>query len=389
MKVRASERDVSITYKSLSECSRSSTKSKMKDERGLEMSSFAFNSQFSILNFQLGFVATIGSFDGVHRGHQCLLSQVRHIADERGLRAVAITFGTSPRSVLGRGDCPKLTTADERATLLRQVGMDEVAVLDFTPQMAAMTARDFMQQVLREQLHVAVLVIGYDHRFGRGRSEGFDDYVRYGQEMGIEVVRGEACIEGGEPVSSTRIRQLLEEGEVDEAAQLLGYRYTLRGKVVGGYREGRKMGFPTANIALDEGQQTTDKVVDCKLIPADGVYAVWVKIGQQTTDNGQRTTDKTCAYEPQEKNNFPFSIFHSQLKKGMLNIGYRPTLNKGKERSIEVHILDFEGDLYGKGITVEFAHRLREERTFANTEELTEQLMRDEKMVRELLVAEE
>ena len=256
----------------------------MKDERGLEMSSLAFNSQFSILNFQLGSVATIGSFDGVHRGHQCLLSQVRHIADERGLRAMAITFGTSPRSVLGKGDCPKLTTANERTTLLRQVGMDEVAVLDFTPQMAAMTACDFMKQVLKEQLHVAVLVIGYDHRFGRGRSEGFDDYVRYGHEIGIEVVRGEACIEGGEPVSSTRIRQLLEEGQVDEAAQLLGYRYTLRGRVVGGYREGRKMGFPTANIALDEGQQTTDKVVDCKLIPADGVYAVWVKIGQQRKD---------------------------------------------------------------------------------------------------------
>ena len=342
------------------------------------MSSFAFNSQFSILNFQLGSVATIGSFDGVHRGHQCLLSQVRHIADERGLRAMAITFGTSPRSVLGKGDCPQLTTADERATLLRQVGMDEVAVLDFTPQMAAMTARDFMQQVLREQLHVAVLVIGYDHRFGRGRSEGFDDYVRYGQEMGIEVVRGEACIEDGEPVSSTRIRHLLEEGEVDEAAQLLGYRYTLRGRVVGGYREGRKMGFPTANISIDNGQQTTDEVTDCKLIPADGVYAVWVKIGQQTTD-------KSCAHEPQDKNNFPFSILHSQFRKGMLNIGYRPTLNNGKERSIEVHILDFEGDLYGKDITVEFVHRLREERTFANTEELTGQLMRDREQVSELL----
>ena len=354
----------------------------MKDERGLEMSSFAFNSQFSILNFQLGSVATIGSFDGVHRGHQCLLSQVRHIADERGLRAVAITFGTSPRSVLGRGDCPKLTTADERTTLLRQVGMDEVAVLDFTPQMAAMTARDFMQQVLREQLHVAVLVIGYDHRFGRGRSEGFDDYVRYGQEMGIEVVRGEACFEGGEPVSSTRIRQLLEEGQVDEAAQLLGYRYTLRGKVVGGHREGRKMGFPTANIALDEGQQTTDKVADCKLIPADGVYAVYVN----AVDNDNENEDEN--FHPGEDSEF--RIQNSKfIHAGMLNIGYRPTLNNGKERSIEVHILDFEGDLYGKGITVEFAHRLREERTFANTEELTEQLMRDEKKVRELLVAEE
>ena len=377
------------------------------------MSSLAFNSQFSILNFQLGSVATIGSFDGVHRGHQCLLSQVRHIADERGLRAMAITFGTSPRSVLGRGDCPQLTTADERTTLLRQVGMDEVAVLDFTPQMAAMTARDFMQQVLRDQLHVAVLVIGYDHRFGRGRSEGFDDYVRYGQEMGIEVVRGEACIEDGEPVSSTRIRHLLEEGQVNEAAQLLGYRYTLRGRVVGGYREGRKMGFPTANISIDNGQQTTDKVcasernasalafsqrvqpnlnnevvsgqqttdevTDCKLIPADGVYAVYVNV----VDNENVNDDENENFH--QEGYFQFSTLNSQFRKGMLNIGYRPTLNNGKERSIEVHILDFEGDLYGKDITVEFVCRLRDERTFANTEELTGQLMRDREQVSELL----
>ena len=347
----------------------------MKDERGLEMSSFAFNSQFSILNFQLGSVATIGSFDGVHRGHQCLLSQVRHIADERGLRAMAITFGTSPRSVLGKGDCPKLTTADERTTLLRQVGMDEVAVLDFTPQMAAMTAYDFMLQVLREQLHVAVLVIGYDHRFGRGRSEGFGDYVRYGQEMGIEVVRGEACTEDGEPVSSTRIRQLLEEGQVDEAAQLLGYRYTLRGKVVGGYREGRKMGFPTANIRIDNGQQTTDEVVDCKLIPADGVYAVYVNVVDNDNDN-----------EDENENGQSSKLgARSSGLKGMLNIGYRPTLNNGRERSIEVHILDFEGDLYGEDITVEFAYRLREERAFANTDELTKQLEKDKEQVKELL----
>ena len=339
-------------------------------------SQLGFNSQFSILNSQLNCVATIGSFDGVHRGHQCLLRQVRHMADERALKAMAITFGTSPKRVLGRGDCPKLSTTAERTALLRQLGMDEVAVLDFTPQMAEMTARDFMQQILKEQLHVAVLVIGYDHRFGRGRSEGFDDYVRYGRELGIEVVRGEACMEDGEPISSTRIRHLLAEGKVAGAALLLGHRYALQGKVVGGYREGRKMGFPTANICpLDAN----------KLIPADGVYAVWVKIGQQTTDNGQRTTDKTCAHEPQEKNNFPFSIFHSQLKKGMLNIGYRPTLNNGRERSIEVHILDFEGDLYGKAITVKFVHRLREERTFVSLDELTAQLREDRERVRELL----
>ena len=340
------------------------------------MSSLAFNSQFSILNFQLGSVATIGSFDGVHRGHRCLLGQVRRIADERALKAVAITFGTPPRSVLGKGDCPKLSTADERALLLRQAGMDEVAVLDFTPQMAAMTARDFMQQVLREQLGVRVLVIGYDHRFGRGRSEGFDDYVRYGREIGIEVVRGEACIEDGEPVSSTRIRHLLEEGQVDEAAQLLGYRYTLRGRVVGGYREGRKMGFPTANICPLEAN---------KLIPADGVYAVRVDIDNENDDeNCHPEGNFQLCFSPSGQRP-KGSTFNFQFRKGMLNIGYRPTLNNGKERSIEVHILDFEGDLYGKDITVEFAHRLREERTFANTEELTGQLMRDREQVSELL----
>lgn len=311
-------------------------------------------------------VATIGSFDGVHRGHRCLLRQVRGIADERALKAVAITFGTSPKSVLGKGDCPKLSTADERVLLLRQAGMDEVAVLDFTPQMAAMTARDFMQQVLREQLGVRVLVIGYDHRFGRGRSEGFNDYVRYGREIGIEVVRGEACMEDGEPISSTCIRHLLAEGKVAEATHLLGYRYALQGEVVGGYREGRKMGFPTANMCpLGEDKQ----------IPADGVYAVWVKVDDNDDQNENNHLE----------GNFQLSTFNPQFRMGMLNIGYRPTLNNGRERSIEVYILDFDGDLYGKSITIEFVHRLREERVFANTEELTEQLRKDRERVRELL----
>ena len=338
-------------------------------------------------------VATIGSFDGVHRGHQCLLSQVRHIADERGLRAMAITFGTSPRRVLGMDDSPQLTSVKERTTLLRQCGMDEVAVLDFTRPMAEMTARDFMLQVLKEQLGVEVLVIGYDHRFGHGRSEGFDDYVRYGEEMGIEVVRGEACTDGGEPVSSTRIRHLLTEGNVKEAAHLLGYLYTLQGEVVGGYREGRKMGFPTANL---------QPLYADKLLPTDGVYAVRVFVGQQTTDNRQQTTDKVATKQEQrllagsvERSNFnevngkqtdncELSIVNCQLN-GMLNIGRRPTMNNGAERSIEVHILDFNGELYGKSLTVEFVHRLREEQTFGSVEQLAEQLRRDEVRVRRIL----
>ena len=214
-------------------------------------------------------VATIGSFDGVHRGHQCLLKQVRRIADKLGGSAMAITFGTSPKRVVGMADTPQLATMDERATLLRESGMDEVILLDFTSQMATMTARDFMQQVLKEQLHIAVLVIGYDHRFGRGRTEGFDDYVRYGNEMVIEVIRGGACMDGDEPVSSTRIRNLLNEGKVDEATLLLGHRHALYGEVVGGYKEGRKIGFPTANIR---------PICNDKLVPADGVYAVYVNV---------------------------------------------------------------------------------------------------------------
>ncbi len=290
-------------------------------------------------------VATIGSFDGVHRGHRSLLAQVRSIADERGMRAVVVTFAASPKRVLGMSGAPQLNTTEERAALLRQVGMDKVAMLDFTPEMAAMSACDFMQQVLKDRLHIAVLVIGYDHRFGRGRSEGFDDYVRYGEEMGIEVVRGEACTDKGEPISSTRIRHLLAVGNVEEATCLLGYQYMLQGEVVDGYKEGRKMGFPTANLR----PLSADKV-----IPADGVYAVRVSVND---------------------------VYY----KGMLNIGYRPTLNNGRERSIEVHILDFEGSLYGKTVTVEFTHRLREERTFANVEELIAQLRKDEEKVRELL----
>ena len=346
----------------------------MKDESSFEVNrqQTSLNVKHSTLNVKC--VATIGSFDGVHRGHQCLLKQVRHIADGLEGKALAITFGTSPKKVLGMIDAPQLTTIDERTTLLRQSGMDEVVLLDFTPQMGAMTARDFMQQVLKEQLHVAVLVIGYDHRFGRGRTEGFDDYVRYGREIGIEVIRGEACIDHGEPISSTRIRHLLNEGKVDEATLLLGHRYALYGEVVDGYKEGRKIGFPTANI---------HPVCPNKLIPADGVYAVYVNVGFNENED-----KKNCQSSIVKRSSLAEGKSNCQFK-GMLNIGYRPTLNNGRERSIEVHILDFEGDLYGKSIKVEFAHRLRDERTFSNLGELTEQLRKDQEKVRELLTAKE
>lgn len=290
------------------------------------------------------YVATIGSFDGVHRGHQCLLQQVRSLADERGLKAMAITFAVSPKRVLGSNDIVSLNGVEERLALLREAGMDEVPMLEFTHEMAAMSARDFMGQVLKEQLGVEVLVIGYDHRFGRGRTDGFDDYVRYGHELGIEVVRGEACMEQGEAVSSTRIRACIAEGRVSEASHLLGYHYRLCGTVVGGYKVGRKMGFPTANIHVKECE---------KMLPANGVYAVFVHV--EANGGGNHV--------------------------GMLNIGHRPTVNNGSERSIEVYILDFEGDLYGKSLCVEFVERLRDERTFDNLDALMAQLQADKERV--------
>ena len=290
------------------------------------------------------YVATIGSLDGVHRGHQCLLQQVRSLADERGLKAMAITFAVSPKRVLGSNDIVSLNGVEERLALLREAGMDEVPMLEFTHEMAAMSARDFMGQVLKEQLGVEVLVIGYDHRFGRGRTDGFDDYVRYGHELGIEVVRGEACMEQGEAVSSTRIRACIAEGRVSEASHLLGYHYRLCGTVVGGYKVGRKMGFPTANIHVKECE---------KMLPANGVYAVFVHV--EANGGGNHV--------------------------GMLNIGHRPTVNNGSERSIEVHILDFEGDLYGKSLCVEFVERLRDERTFDNLDALMAQLEADKERV--------
>lgn len=303
-------------------------------------------------------VATIGSFDGVHRGHMCLLKQVRDIADERGVMAAAVTFVSSPKRVLGGHDVAQLNGLRERLKLLQKSGVDEVQLLNFTREMAKMTAYDFMEQVLKKQLGVEVLVVGYDHRFGCSRTDGFDDYVRYGKELGIEVVRGEACMAGDAPVSSTRIRQCLTEGRVSDAAQLLGYNYRLCGKVVDGYKVGRKLGFPTANINVGH---------DDKLIPADGVYAVYCQLVAEyagAPDYDFATADDRWV--------------------GMLNIGHRPTVNNGTERSIEVHILDFEGDLYGKSLCIEFVERLREEQSFGNLEELTSQLAADREKVRDM-----
>ena len=286
-------------------------------------------------------VATIGCFDGVHRGHQLLLALVLEKARAGGMRSLVVTFDPLPRQVFDAGFRPQLlTTLDEREYYIRKVGIDDVLVLPFTRELAAMSAESFMQQVLRNQLGVEVLVNGYDNRFGHGRNEGFDDYVRYGRQMGIEVVRGDVAKMGGDvAVSSTAIRRMLaEDGAVERMPDCLTRLYAISGTIVPGEHIGHELGFPTANLCPKN---------TFKLIPASGVYAVWVSI------------DGSAERLP-----------------AMMNIGTRPTF-EGTHKTLEAHILSDVGDIYGHRLTVSFVARLREERRFESSELLVRQLQHD------------
>lgn len=290
-------------------------------------------------------VATIGFFDGVHRGHQFLIDQVVAEAKASGMESAVITFDEHPRKVLHNNYQPKLlSTLETKLILLSRTKIDNTIVLHFDEAMASLSARDFMKEILRDKLNVRKLVIGYDNRFGHNRSEGFDDYVRYGRELGIEVIKSHAFTLDGVNVSSSYIRKLIENGEIEVADKCLGYHYTIVGKVVVGYREGRKLGFPTANIDTEGSAQ---------LIPARGVYAVKVRTEQSM-----------------------------EMKHAMMNIGTRPTFN-GHKTTLEAYILNFSGDIYGQQLLVSFVHRIREEQKFGTPEELTRQLQSDEKLVEE------
>ena len=284
-------------------------------------------------------VATLGCFDGVHRGHQLLISTVLRKAKEKGLPSMVVTFDRQPRELFDPEYRPQLlSTPEEKAQLIAALGVDHLVILPFTRELANLTAQAFMQQVLQKQLGVEVLVTGYDNRFGRNRAEGFDDYVRYGKALGMEVLRGDEATFPGtdEAVSSSAIRQLLLEGKVERMQEGLTRPYLLTGRVVAGEHIGHEIGFPTANLAVDNPN---------KVIPASGVYAVWAILG----------TERMPA---------------------MMNIGTRPTF-EGTTQTLEVHILDKVGDVYGQDLTVEFVSRLRSERRFDNREALVEQLKAD------------
>lgn len=292
-----------------------------------------------------GVMATIGFFDGVHLGHRFLIDEVKAAAAQRGLPSAVITFPTHPRSVLQQAYQPRLLNSfADKLRLLATTGVDYCIVLDFTEALSQLSAEAFLR-ILATQWRVKGLVIGYDHRFGHDRRDGFEQYVEYGQRWGIEILKAAAFDAGHTAVSSSEIRRLVQEGKVERAAQLLTYAYHISGRIVSGYKVGRTLGFHTANIQPDDPMQ---------LLPGIGVYAVWVEVA------GQRY-------------------------KGMLYIGSRPTLDNGTQLSIEVHILHFSGDIYNDPIRVSFAHFVRGDEKFDSLEALKAQLMRDREVVDQLL----
>ena len=282
-------------------------------------------------------VATIGFFDGVHLGHRFLIQQVKVAATQTGWQSSIITFPVHPRQVIQSEFQPQLLSSpEEKIELLASTGVDNCILLPFTRELSQLTAYEFMQ-LLYDKYKVRMLVIGYDHRFGHNRAETFEDYCRYGRELGIHIMQASAYTQEQDKVSSSAIRRALQNGDIRTATKFLGYHYYLEGTVVDGYKVGRKIGFPTANLRVDFPN---------KLIPSIGVYAVYVYV------NGEK-------------------------HKGMLNIGYRPTINNGTDLSIEVHILDFQGDIYHQKMRIEFIDFLRPEMKFNSVDELVLQIQKD------------
>jgi len=289
-------------------------------------------------------VLTIGNFDGVHRGHRALLDRVVALAREGGVPACVLTFDPPPRDVLRPGNAvPRIQALPDRIARLGSVGIDEVVVEPFTLALAALAPRAFADR-LREHLHPSAMVVGYDFRFGKARAGSADD-LRAWLDVPVEVVG--ALADEGAVVSSSRIREAVRAGRVDEATALLGRPHEVVGEVVRGDARGRLLGFPTANIASRT-----------PLLPADGIYAVRVDIGDGV------------------------------LRPGAASLGVRPTFGAGLEHRVEVYLLDFDGDLYGRELRVAFVRRLRGEVAYEGADALVAQIRRDVEDTRKALAEE-
>lgn len=293
-------------------------------------------------------VVTIGTFDGVHLGHREVISKLQKISARTSGESVVFTFYPHPRIIVApqENSLRLLTSQEEKIDLLQKIGIDHLVIYPFTEEFSKLSYDEFVKDILVEKMHLNYLVIGYDHKFGQDREGDFLSLKKLSRQYGFEVERTDELLMDNNEVSSTKIRKALDEGDIQKANQYLGYQYILNGRVIEGKQLGRKLGFPTANI------ETYDIY---KLVPRDGVYAVTVEL------NGL-------------------------LYKGMLNVGVRPTVNYNADnRSIEVHLFDFDGDIYHADITLHFVEKIRNEQKFSGLDELREQLLKDKVSALKLL----
>lgn len=285
-------------------------------------------------------VVTIGIFDGVHLGHRFILDKLREAAHTYQGESVVITLWPHPRIVLNKSPetLRYLSSIEEKEILLEQAGIDHLVIIEFTKEFSQLESCEFIKEILVDRLRIKHLVIGFNHKFGRNREGDYQNLKSCADRYNFSIGQSEAISFEGTQVSSTRIRESLLSGKLEEANRGLGYEYFLQGRVVGGNRIGREIGFPTANILPHD---------EHKLIPCDGVYAVKIKIDE---------------------------VYFN----GMLNIGYRPTFHSPEPvKTIEVNIFNFDGDVYDKNVTLIFKSRLRDEKKFMNIEQLREQLVMD------------
>ena len=293
-------------------------------------------------------VVTIGTFDGLHRGHQVILDRLKELAAKINGESVVFTFNPHPRVITSpnKSSLRLLTTTEEKTELFRKYGIDHLIIYPFDENFSALSYTDFVKTILVEKINTKYLVVGYDHKFGKNREGGFEYLKQCADKYNFRIEKMDAFTTEGDNISSTKIRVALQSGDIKKANHYFGHEFSLHGTVVEGKQLGRKMGFPTANI------EASDKH---KIIPGYGVYAVKVEIDKKTY-------------------------------KGMLNIGTRPTFSKNADnRSIEVNIFNFSESIYGKTLTLYFIDKIRDEKKFTGIESLVEQLIKDKKTALKIL----
>lgn len=282
-------------------------------------------------------IVTLGTFDGVHIGHNAILEKICKVAESEGIESVILTFFPHPRLIVSNNyDIKLLNTIDEKSALLEKKGIQNFIIHPFDKTFSELSPREFVTQVLVKKLNIQKIIIGHDHKFGKDRAADFNDLINFGKEFGFEVEEISAQQINEVSVSSTKIRNSLLEGNISLANEYLGYPYVLSGKVVKGNQLGRTIGFPTANIEISE---------DYKLIPKNGVYIVTANV-------------------------------NNEIVLGMMNIGVKPTLGENK-LSIEVHLLNFDSDIYNQKIQVNVLQRLRNEQKFESFDALKAQIELD------------